>query len=272
MQNLTAAEGAYLAAVIQQPTRFANPTGAALDAAKARWTSVIQGMRETGAITREQAGAQVFPTLAKQRAPLSLGGQNGYMLAQVRAELNRLGYTDEDINHGGLKVTTTFDKKLMAQAQQAVKSVLPDDTPKKVRTGLAAVDPATGEVVAFYGGRYATNQYDNAFSAKVQAGSTFKPYTLAAALEAGYGLDTLVYGNSPIRIGSADIPNSGGKSYGQAITLLQATQFSVNTAFVDLGQRIGLDKVVAAARAAGIPEAQLAPTRAPPRCPSAWRR
>ncbi|MEV7806573.1 transglycosylase domain-containing protein [Microbispora sp. NPDC088329] len=259
VQNLTAAEGAYLAAVIQQPTRFANPTGAALDAVKARWASVIQGMREIGAITREEAGAQVFPTLAKQRAPLSLGGQNGYMLAQVRAELNRLGYTDEDINHGGLKVTTTFDKKLMAQAQQAVKSVLPDDTPKKVRTGLAAVDPATGEVVAFYGGRYETNQYDNAFSAKVQAGSTFKPYTLAAALEAGYGLDTLVYGNSPIHIGSADIPNSGGKSYGQAITLLQATQYSVNTAFVDLAQRIGLDKVVGAARAAGIPAAQLAP-------------
>ncbi|WP_310742150.1 transglycosylase domain-containing protein [Microbispora sp. H13382] len=259
VQNLTAAEGAYLAAVIQQPTRFANPAGAALDAVKARWASVVRGMREIGAISRDEAGALVFPTLAKQRAPLSLGGQNGYMLAQVRAELNRLGFTDEDINHGGLKVTTTFDKKLMAQAQQAVKSVLPDDTPKKVRTGLAAVDPATGEVVAFYGGRYETNQYDNAFSAKVQAGSTFKPYTLAAALEAGYGLDTLVYGNSPIRVGSTDIPNSGGKSYGSAITLLEATQYSVNTAFVDLGQRIGVDKVVAAARAAGIPAAQLAP-------------
>ncbi|GLW26344.1 hypothetical protein Mame01_63860 [Microbispora amethystogenes] len=259
VQNLTVAEGAYLAAVIQQPTRFADPTGPALDAVRARWASVIQGMREIGAIGREEAGSQTFPTLARQRPPLSLGGQNGYMLAQVRAELNRLGFTDEDINHGGLKVTTTFDKKLMSLAAEAVRSVLPEGTPKKVRTGLAAVDPGTGEVVAFYGGRYETNQYDNAFSAKVQAGSTFKPYTLAAALEAGYGLDTLVNGNSPVTIGAASIPNSGGRSYGPAIPLVQATQYSVNTAFVDLGQRIGLDKVVAAARAAGIPEAQLAP-------------
>lgn len=116
----------------------------------------------------------------------------------MEAELKRRGYTDEDITQGGLKIVSTFDKNLMAAAQRAATSVLPEGTSKKVRTGLAAVDPRSGEVVAFYGGpSYAANKFDNSFSAKVQAGSTFKAYTLAAALDNGFGLDTRVNGDSP---------------------------------------------------------------------------
>jgi membrane peptidoglycan carboxypeptidase len=255
--DLTIAEGAYLAAVIQQPSRFADPKGDDLKAVQARWKWVIDSMREIGALTADQAAAARFPKLIKPKGPLSLTGQKGHMLAQVRAELNRRGYSDEQINQGGLRIVTTFDKELMAAAQRAVESTLPEGTPKKVRTGLAAVDPDTGEVLAFYGGK--GYQYDNAFSAKVQAASTFKVYALAAALEEGLGLDTRVNGNSPMRVASALIPNSGGTSYGAAIDLVTATRHSVNTAFVDLGQRIGLDKVARAAEAAGIPAEQLEP-------------
>ncbi|WP_226900075.1 transglycosylase domain-containing protein [Nonomuraea phyllanthi] len=260
VDQLTVAEGAYLAAVIQQPSRFADPEGADLEAARRRWQSVIDAMGQTGALTPEQVAAQRFPELAPPKKPFQLKGQAQYMLEQVTAELNRRGYSDEDINGGGLKVVTTFDKKLMQAAERAVKDVLPDSTPKKVRTGLAAVDPATGEVVAFYGGRPAQSQYDSAFSAKVMAGSTFKPYTLAAALNNGFDLSTRVDGNSPLRVASADkpIPNDSDRSYGQ-INLVQATQNSVNTAFVDLGQKVGLDKVAETAEAAGIPAAQIQP-------------
>ncbi|MEU8143489.1 transglycosylase domain-containing protein [Nonomuraea sp. NPDC048901] len=257
--KLSVAEGAYLAAVIQQPSRFADPKGADLDAAEARWQAVIDAMRQTGKLTAEQAAAQTFPALKAPKKPFELKGQAQYMLDQVTAELNRRGYTDEDINGGGLRIVTTFDKKLMLAAENAVKTVLPDSTPKKVRTGLAAVDPATGEVVAFYGGRPDRSEYyDNAFSAKVMAGSTFKPYTLAAALNNGFDLSTRVNGNSPMRVASASkpIPNDSDRSYGE-INLISATQNSVNTAFVDLGQKVGLDKVAATAVAAGIPEAQL---------------
>ncbi|WP_245966383.1 transglycosylase domain-containing protein [Sphaerisporangium album] len=260
VDKLTPSQGAYLAAVIQQPSRFANPKGADLDAVRARWRTVVDAMVRTRAITPAQAADMAFPTLAKQRNLLSVTGQKGYILAQVQAELNRRGYSDEDIQQGGLKITTTFDKRLMGIAARAVTDTLPDGTSGKVRTGLAAVDPNTGEVVAFYGGRDPSNQYDNAFSAKVQAGSTFKPYTLAAALENGFDLNTLVEGNSPIRVASArdPIPNSGGASYGSAIDLVEATRDSVNTAFVDLAQKVGLKKVAQAAEAAGIPAAQIA--------------
>ncbi|MEV6982856.1 transglycosylase domain-containing protein [Sphaerisporangium sp. NPDC051017] len=260
VDTLTPSQGAYLAAVIQQPSRFANPKGADLDAVRARWQTVVNAMVQTRSITPAQAAEMAFPTLAKQKNLLSATGQKRYILAQVQAELNRRGYSDEDIQQGGLKITTTFDKKLMAIAARAVTDTMPDGTSGKVRTGLAAVDPDTGEVVAFYGGRDASNQYDNAFSAKVQAGSTFKPYTLAAALENGLDLNTLVEGNSPIRVASAKdpIPNAGGASYGSAIDLVEATRDSVNTAFVDLAQKVGLKKVAQAAEAAGIPAAQIA--------------
>ncbi|MFF4194616.1 transglycosylase domain-containing protein [Nonomuraea sp. NPDC001831] len=259
VDKLTVAEGAYLAAVIQQPSRFADPEGADLDAARSRWQAVINAMGQTGALSRQQVAAERFPVLKAPKKPFELKGQGQYMLDQVTAELNRRGYSDETINSGGLKIVTTFDKKLMTAAEQAVKDVLPDSTPKKVRTGLAAVDPATGEVVAFYGGRHdQVGDYDNAFSAKRMAGSTFKPYTLAAALDNGFDLSTRVDGNSPLRVASADkpIPNDSGRSYGQ-INLVSATQNSVNTAFVDLGQKVGLDKVAEVAEAAGIPKEQL---------------
>ncbi|MCK2213171.1 transglycosylase domain-containing protein [Actinomadura sp. ATCC 31491] len=258
VEDLSVAEGAYLASVIQQPSRFADPEGADLQAAQARWRSVVQAMGQIGALTPEQVAAQRFPELIAPKKPFELKGQTRYMLQQVTDELNRRGYTDEEINSGGLKIVSTFDKKLMAAAERAVKEVLPDNTPKKVRTGLAAVDPATGEVVAFYGGDPDRYDYDNAFSAKVMAGSTFKPYTLAAALDNGFDLSTRVNGNSPLRVASADkpIPNDSGRSYGQ-INLVQATQNSVNTAFVDLGQKVGLDKVAETAEAAGIPASQL---------------
>lgn len=259
VQKLTPSEGAYLAAVIQQPSRFADPKGSDLAAAQERWRSVISAMTQTGALTAEQAAAQKFPELTTPKKPFELKGQAQYMLEQVTAELNRRGYTDEDINSGGLKIVTTFDRKLMQAAERAVLDTLPDATPKKVRTGLAAVDPATGEVVAFYGGRPSQSKYyDSAFRSKVMAGSTFKPYTLAAALDNGFDLSTTVDGNSPMRVASAaqPIPNDSGRSYGR-INLVTATQNSVNTAFVDLGQKVGLDKVAKTAEAAGIPAAQL---------------
>ncbi|WP_237104930.1 transglycosylase domain-containing protein [Nonomuraea sp. MG754425] len=259
VEKLAVSEGAYLASVIQQPSRFAAPKGTDLAAARERWQSVINAMGATGGLTPQQAAAERFPELVEPKKPFELKGQAQYMLEQVTAELNRRGYTDEDINSGGLKIVTTFDKKLMQAAQRAVEETLPDGTPQKVRTGLAAVDPASGEVVAFYGGKPSQSKYyDSAFSAKVMAGSTFKPYTLAAALNDGFDLSTRVDGNSPLRVASASqsIPNDGDRSYGQ-IDLISATQNSVNTAFVDLGQKVGLDKVARIAEAAGLPAEQL---------------
>jgi membrane peptidoglycan carboxypeptidase len=109
-----------------------------------------------------------------------------------------------------------------------------------------------------YGGRdYLERQLNDATQSIALAGSTFKPFALIAALEAGIPLTSMWNGDSPQIFDDLgkpyEVSNYGNEGWGQ-IDLLQATKFSINTIYVPLGQKAGLDKVVDAARRAGIPE------------------
>jgi hypothetical protein len=115
------------------------------------------------------------------------------------------------------------------------------------------VKPGTGEVVALYGGAdHRTSPLNNATQAIGQAGSTFKPFALAAALQNGITLDSNWNGDNGRDIGGYHVVNYGDKSWGD-ISLLKATENSVNSVYVDVENSIGVDKVADAALAAGIP-------------------
>jgi membrane peptidoglycan carboxypeptidase len=106
-----------------------------------------------------------------------------------------------------------------------------------------------------YGGAdYLANQVNNATQAIGQAGSTFKPFTLAAALEAGKSLSTTYSGKNKTMVDKYEVVNYSGKSYGELITLLKATENSVNSAYVQAAKDVGLEKVVESAIRAGLPE------------------
>ncbi|MFC7729617.1 transglycosylase domain-containing protein [Actinomadura keratinilytica] len=256
--QLTPAEGAYLAAAIQQPSNFAEPSGSTRAYAESRWRAVLNNMVRDGAISSADAARMTFPQPIKQKVTDILGGQKGYMVNIAKRELTeRRGYTEDEINRSGLKITTTFDKELMDAAQQAVRGSLPKGMSKQIRTGLVSVDPETGQVVAFYGGRgYLEEALSSAFSDWAQAGSGFKPIVLAAALDSGLSLNTYVDGSSPQYYNGTAIHNDGNRSYG-TINLVTSTQNSVNTAYVNLGQKVGLDKVTKMAEKMGIPKSQL---------------
>jgi membrane peptidoglycan carboxypeptidase len=257
VQNLSPAEGAYLAAAIQQPTAFGAADKSDRATREARWRYVLNGMVQLRSITQEQADSATFPTLIKQKTTNTLGGQKGYMVNIARKELLAKGYTEQQINGGGLKIVTTFDKKLMAAAQSAVENNVSDSVQKKNHVGMVSVDPKSGEVIAFYGGTdYLDSQLSNAFGRTAQAGSGFKPYVLAAALDDGYGLDTDLDGSSPQYFNRLRIQNDSGESYG-SVNLVQATEHSINTAYVELGQKVGLDKVTEMAEKLGVPESAL---------------
>jgi membrane peptidoglycan carboxypeptidase len=260
VENLTPAEAAYLAAAIQVPTYAGDLSVPGAEAyMRARWQYVVNGMAQMHTITPQEAAALRFPPPAKQKQRSIFAGDKGYMVSLAKAELRRLGYTDNQINMGGLKVRTTFDKDLMSAARQAVLDNMPAGTPAKVLTGLVSINPANGEINAFYGGKdYIDQQFNNAFDAKVQAGSGFKPYVLAAALSHGESLDTYVDGSSPQTFAGTALHNDRNENFGM-VNLVTATQDSINTAYVNLGQKVGLDRVVAAAEKAGIPAAQLDP-------------
>ncbi|MFC7327754.1 transglycosylase domain-containing protein [Marinactinospora rubrisoli] len=255
--DLTPAEAAFLAAAIQQPTKFGLADSETTPEMEQRWQYVVNGLVTMESITPDQAAEYEFPRPEHEvpQEGIDLSGYNGYMLQQAMAELESLGYTEDNINRGGYQITTTFDQDLMEAAREAVESNVPvDDLPEGVQAGLTAIDPATGEVVAFYGGSdYNENQYDSAFRGAAQAGSAFKPYVLAAALENGFNLNTVVDGSSPQFFNGSEVRNAGGEP-GGAMNLIEATRRSNNTGYINLALQVGLENVVDIAHAAGIPD------------------
>jgi membrane peptidoglycan carboxypeptidase len=258
VERLTPAQAAYLAAAIQQPSYFADPSADRRAAAERRWRYVVDGMVRIGAVKAADAAGMRFPAPERQKRTDVLKGQVGYMRDLAMDELESRGYSEDEINRGGLRIVTTFDKARMDAAKKAVTSNLPEHLSSKVLTGLVSVDPRSGAVTAFYAGRdYLKPPYINAaWSSAPQAGSGFKPYVLATALDEGESLSTTVDGSSPITLGDTTIRNSEGHSYG-TVSLVTATRLSINTAYVDLGMRTGLDRVTSMAEKLGIPKEQL---------------
>jgi len=255
--KLTPAQGAVLASVIRSPAGYAPETNN--DRLKGRWTYVMDGMVLKGWMSDPVRTKQKFPKISPRPAVNRLGGDNGFLVDMARRELTSLGYSEDDVARGGYRITTTFDQKAMVAAREAVDTKGPKNGVKGLRIGLAAVQPGTGAVLAIYGGSdYLKDQFNNATQGTVQAGSTFKPFALAAALENNFSLTDRFSGRNgatfdfpgfaPYKVNNFDGYNGGG-----SISLLKATENSVNSAYVDLESQITPEKVVESAIRAGIP-------------------
>jgi membrane peptidoglycan carboxypeptidase len=182
------------------------------------------------------------------------GGTSYFLMDTVRRELKANGFSDREIDLGGLRVVTTFNRKAQRAAVQAVKQERPTEHARNVHIGLSAVTPGTGAVVAMYGGDTAGG-LNEVTQARVQPGSAFKPFALAGALRDGISLKSRFHGNSPLDLPGTNkqVNNEFDKSYGSSVDLVKATAESINTAFVDLTLHMGASKVVKAATDAGIP-------------------
>src|SRR5690625_315883 len=125
------------------------------------------------------------------------------------------------------------------------------------------MDPNSGAIVALYGGPDFVSQSRNAATQDVaQAGSTFKPFTLVAALEDDIPLSTTYPSYTPMEIEGFDRPVNNYDSFNRGtIDLVEATEQSVNTTYALLNVEVGPEKSVQAAVDAGLPEdtAGLAP-------------
>ena len=250
--ELSTSEGAVLASIIKSPSGLSPEEN--LPALEGRWVYVIDAMVEQGWLTPEERASAAFPEIAKAKAGNRLGGQTGFLLNAVTSELAALGFDETEIQRGGLRITSTFERKAQRAATAAVKQEGPDSETQGLRIGLAAVRPGTGEVVAMYGGKdFVDDQINNATRRFAQAGSTFKPFALAAAVEQEVPLSSMWDGDSPATIQGYTLTNYGDKSYGK-VSLLQATERSINTAYVELESDIGVDNVADAALRAGVPE------------------
>ena len=266
-KKLTVPQAAVLASVINNPAAYDPDDEDNLERLRERYRYVLQSMAETGAITQPEADkyAAKLPKFPEIKASERYGGPKGFLLKMVERELTDAGFDSSQIRGGGLKITTTFDKAAQnaaVKAAQRVTKQAADASGKKASTlhaAIASVDVDTGEVIALYGGpNYVKNSRNWATTARPTA-STFKTYALAAGLKDGYSLRSNFRGSSFNLPGDPTIVrNEYSQNYGYTTSLLNATTYSINTAFVDLvtTMKDGKDKVLDVARAAGAPKAE----------------
>ncbi len=251
--ELNVAQSAVLAAIIQAPNGLAPESN--LSGLKSRWNYVLDGMVTQGWLAKADRDALVFPHIREYSLPNSFSGPRGFLLEQARQALYKQGVTEDELNLAGYRVTTTFNKQAEDSAIAAVQSEGPTSGNSGLRIGLASVRPGTGEVVAIYGGSdYLKDQLNNATQAIGQGGSTFKPFTLASAFENGFTLNSMFSGRNGTYVRNYRVTNYGGESWSGNISLLMATENSVNSAFVQCADRIGTETVLDAVKRAGMPK------------------
>ncbi|MDT5264533.1 MAG: hypothetical protein QOI90_1159, partial [Mycobacterium sp.] len=253
VEQLTVADGALLAALIQRPSTLdpaVDPEGAA-----ERWNWVLDGMVTMGALSPSDRAAQVFPPTVSAdaaRAANQTTGPNGLIERQVTKELLDLFNIDEQtLNTEGLQVTTTIDPKAQKAAEDAVTENLDGQEPD-MRSAAVSIDPRTGGVKAYYGGSDA-NGFDFA-QAGLPTGSSFKVFALVAALQQGIGLGYQI-DSSPVTVNGIKITNVEGEGCGTC-NIAEALKQSLNTSYYRLMLKLknGPQDVADAAHAAGIAE------------------
>ncbi len=252
--NLT--ESALIAGLPQAPSEY-NPF---LDphAARQRRDDVLEAMHDEGYIDGEEY------RLARQSG-LGLNPGHKYRVIHdpllfdlVQQELiDRYGINT--VRNGGLKAYTTIDPELQERAQEAVDSCgvcYPEGGPA---AALASVDPDTGEIVALASteGSADESEFNYAWQAHRQPGSSFKTFVLTAAIKEGIDPDSTYYdGSSPKTLkipgGGPDWEVNNAEPGGGTMSLASATWHSVNVIFAQLDLDVGPDAVTETAEQMGI--------------------
>ncbi|SFF63979.1 Membrane carboxypeptidase (penicillin-binding protein) [Actinacidiphila alni] len=273
--ELTTAEGAYLATLLNAPSEYdlaAHPENA--PAAKGRWNYVLDGMVKEGWLSKSERDATVFPTIDKPKPVASKAGQRGYLIEAVNRYLADNHIVDADtLAMGGYRIVTTIQKPkedaFVAAAQKNIYDKLgKKQADKYVRAGGASIDPATGNVVALYGGIDYTKQYvSSATNRTYPPGSTFKPVILASAIQHESSTQdkqpitpsTVYDGTNKREVIGDDGPtgykpeNEDGASY-PSISVTRAMDKSVNAVYAQMAQDVGTGKVIDTAHDLGMPD------------------
>ncbi|MFJ9028004.1 transglycosylase domain-containing protein [Streptomyces sp. NPDC102274] len=266
-KDLNPSQGALLATLLKGADSYDPALGPANHKrAVERWSWILDRQVETGSMSAgERAKYTSFPEPKPPVKPTSQAGQIGYLVDITNKYIkSRTEITDKDLAGGGYRVHTTFEKDKVRALTKAVEKVRADRLdPKKraadqrAQVGAASVRPEDGAIVAVYGGADAIEHFsNNADTSGVPAGSAFKPFVYAAALER---VSARKHPSAlPADDGKALKPVAPARSEPMPWDLAQALVDSDNTPFVQTGKAIGLKTVEKLAIAAGLREESMA--------------
>ncbi len=245
--------------MIQSPqihSPFNNP-----ERARDRRNVVLRAMVDAGYITEDAAQrAQQEPIAVVARA---IDNEAPYFVDYIGDVLDR-SFPGATAKAGALDIYTTLDLNLQRYAQQAIRDGIDNVDkilarrkrgPRRVaQAALVAVDPRSGEILAFIGGRsYNQSQFNRAVAARRQVGSTFKPFVYLAAFEkaanegSGDITPSAIVFDEPTTWSFDDqewTPRNYDGEYDGAITLRRALAMSRNVAAVKVAEQTGYDNIV----------------------------
>ncbi len=267
VSDLSVSEAALLAGLIPAPSRYEPRGNPAL--AEEKRMFVLDAMLAEAMITPEQHAEAALQRvwLASADATPPAGGATvvhpreqaetpyPYFVDYLQRYLD-LRYGEDAVYQQGLRIYTTLDPRIQEEAERSVGETLSGTEPP-LEMSLVAVEPLTGFVKGLVGGRdFASSRVNLALGAAGggsgrQPGSSFKPFVLARALETGVSPTRTYSGRSPLAIGDYNAQNYGGDSYGR-VDLRTATSKSINTAYVQLINDVGVQETMELAKRMGI--------------------
>ena len=261
VSKLTLPEAAMLSGVVAAPSLY-SPYVDKIVAAH-RQQGVLDRMASAGFITQAQADAAAAQPLrlATARTPGLDSYAYPYFTTYVIAELTR-DFGFDQLFHGGLTVYTTLEPRLQNIAQRAVTGGVARGRAEGYgmhQGALVAENPRTGEILAMVGGVGFSpkNQFNRAWQARRQPGSSFKGYVYTAAVDQGVPVTTL-YGDTPVTYPAGDgtdySPKDDDHRFLGWITLRKAFALSRNVVAVKLAHNIGIETVIEYANKMGIKE------------------
>ncbi|HMC05775.1 MAG TPA: transglycosylase domain-containing protein [Solirubrobacterales bacterium] len=255
VSHLDLPEAAMIAGLPQAPSEYnplLNPKGAL-----ARRNEVLLAMEQQGYISHSDYD---------QASQSGIGLNRGYKYEQIKQPyffdyvqqklIDRYGVNT--VRNGGLKVYTTINPQLQADAQRAVDSCAVCSPGGGPAAALASVDATNGHILAMASTQAysSSSQFNLAADAHRQPGSSFKPYVLTTALSQGMNPDTTYYsGKSPITLTLDDGTTwtvNNAEPGGGTMSVRQATIDSVNVIFAQLDLDVGPDNVRSMAYKLGI--------------------